>query len=121
MTLRCGGFLITGMLRLLFLLFAGHALCDFPLQGEFLSNYKNPRGRISDVPWQWCLFAHVLIQGAMVYLVTGSLALGCAEVAVHALIDWAKCQRWFNFSADQLLHYGFKVLWALLVVFPPHL
>ena len=32
-----------GFIERLILLFAGHALCDYPLQGDFLAKGKNPR------------------------------------------------------------------------------
>jgi hypothetical protein len=100
----------------IFYLLAAHALCDYPLQGDFLARGKNHKNPISGVPFYHCLLAHSLIHGGAVAIVTGNLALGIAETAVHALIDYGKCDGWFGFDADQFLHVACKCLWALLVV-----
>lgn len=47
-------------------LLAGHALADYPLQGDFLSKAKNRTAPIPGVPWQQALGAHVVIHGAFV-------------------------------------------------------
>lgn len=98
---------------LLFALLVGHALCDYPLQGDFLARAKNHKAPIPGVPWYQALGAHALIQGGMVALLTGVLGLGFAEVAVHALIDYGKSEGWFDYNADQLCHVACKVLWVL--------
>lgn len=123
------------MIRLLLLLFAAHALCDYPLQGDFLARGKNHTAPLPDVPWYQCLFAHVLIHAVAVLLITGSVILAMLELIIHAGTDYAKCAGWFNsprgdgerlsghmglsnaaFNVDQLIHYSCKVLWALCVV-----
>ena len=109
------------------LLCAGHALCDYPLQGDFLAKGKNRWKAIPGVPWYQCLFAHALIHAGMVYLITGVLWMGLAELAIHAFVDYAKCAEWFGsqtygteginssaFNIDQAIHYGCKLLWAVL-------
>jgi hypothetical protein len=65
------------------------------------------------VPWFQALAAHSIIQGAGVWLVTGSLALGAFETFAHALIDFGKSEGWYGFNADQLLHVACKALYAL--------
>src|ERR1700678_4445267 len=115
---------------LLLLLFAGHALCDCPLQGDFLAKGKNRWKAIPGVPWGQCLFAHALIHAGMVFLITKSLWLGVAELVIHAATDYAKCAGWFGsqtfgteginataFNIDQAIHYSCKVLWAFIVAY----
>ena len=109
------------VLSKLVLLFAGHALCDYPLQGDFLAKGKNHTAPLTGVPWYQCLFAHASIHAGMVYLVTGSAWMAGAELLIHAATDYAKCSGWFGkfpahtpFNIDQAIHYACKILWAVL-------
>jgi hypothetical protein len=107
--------------QMLFALLVGHALADYPLQGDFLAQAKNRNTSLGRMYWPWALGAHSLINGGAVFLVTGSLVLGLAETAVHAAIDFAKCETWISFDADQALHLACKAVWwvlAVLVVLP---
>jgi len=97
---------------MLFWLVAGHAVADYPLQGDFLSRGKNHRAPLPGVPWYQCLLAHALIQGAMVALITKSVTLGLAETLVHAFIDFGKCSGWYGFNFDQALHVAAKLAWV---------
>jgi hypothetical protein len=94
---------------------AGHALCDYPLQGDFLARGKNHTAPLPFIPWQRCLEAHALIQAGMVLAVTGNTTLALMEFVVHAAVDWAKCEGWFGFNVDQIIHYATKLLWAQLL------
>lgn len=100
-------------MKTLLLLLAGHALCDYPLQGDFLSRGKNHTNPIPGVPWYQCLFAHSLIHAGMVLLITGSVWMALTELAVHSVVDYAKCSGWLTFNKDQAIHYAWKVLFAL--------
>lgn len=93
-----------------------HAVCDFPLQGDFLAKGKNHRAPLAGVPWWVCLWAHAVIHGGAVALATGSVVLGVAEVVVHAAVDWAKCDGLYGFTADQAFHIAWKAVWVLLVL-----
>ncbi len=113
-------------LTLLFAFVICHALGDFPLQGAFLARFKNrhfpPKelGVNEEAPpslWIYCLTYHSLIHAGFVWLITGSVILGLAELAVHWLIDFVKCERWTNFHTDQLLHLATKLAYAALVYF----
>lgn len=97
-----------------FWLLVGHALADFPLQGDFLAKAKNHRAPLPGVPWLPCLLAHVAICGGAVALATGSLGLGIAEAFIHFQIDWAKNQGDFGFTDDQVLHLLCKFAWFLV-------
>ncbi|MEX0809885.1 MAG: DUF3307 domain-containing protein [Dongiaceae bacterium] len=96
----------------LFLLLVGHALADFPLQGDFLAQAKDRHSAIGEKVWPEALTAHALIHGGAVFVVTGSLVLALAETVVHAAIDFAKCEKLISFRQDQLLHILCKCLWV---------
>jgi len=122
---------IPGAFWLFFALAIGHALADFPLQGAFLSEAKNRHLGFSPhsdkatptstpIPkpngiWIQALSAHTLIHGGAVWLITGSPVLGLIEVILHWIIDFAKCEGWLGFNADQLLHYLCKASYVLLI------
>lgn len=97
-----------------FLLFAAHVVCDWPLQPADMSAAKRP-GR-SEIDWRLALGAHSLIHGGAVALVTGFWPLGVAEMASHAAIDAAKCRHLIGMKTDQALHLGCKIVWAVTVV-----
>lgn len=97
-----------------FYLVAAHALCDYPLQGDFLARGKNHKAPLLGVPWYQCLAAHALIHGGAVALITGYWWLGIAEVVFHAVTDWTKCEGGLTFNEDQALHIFAKVGWALI-------
>lgn len=101
-------------MAILLQLFAAHALCDFPLQGDFLAKGKNHRSGIPGIPWFPCLFAHALIHAGAVYLVTRSEICAAGEMGFHMIIDFAKCEGDLSFNQDQCLHYALKVLWTVL-------
>lgn len=103
------------MLTTLFALLIGHALADYPLQGDFLARAKNRSMPIPGVPWFQALGAHALIHGGMVWAITGCAWLGLAEAAAHAFIDDSKCTGKIGFNADQALHVACKVLWAFII------
>lgn len=106
----------------LFLLMAGHALADYPLQGDFLANGKNRNTELGQVFWPYCLPSHALIHGAIVLLITGSLWMGFAESMIHAGTDWLKCEKKISLFADQAIHIFCKLVWAtlwLMLIAPP--
>lgn len=100
-------------MSLLLALLVAHALCDYPLQGDFLAKAKNPVNPIPGVPWVWAMSSHAAIHGGAVGLITGSPVLGAAEASAHFIIDCAKCREVISFSADQWAHVACKVLWAI--------
>jgi len=97
----------------LFWLLVGHALCDYPLQGDFLARGKNHKSPIPGVPFYQCLVAHALIQAGSVALITGSMAAGMAEFVAHVVIDYGKCDGWYGFNVDQALHIACTLVWSL--------
>jgi hypothetical protein len=115
-------------MRTLFWLLVAHSLCDYPLQGDYLSVAKR-RGSGLETPWWIALTAHALIHAGAVALVTGSILLGLAELIAHWSIDFAKCEGWFTpdwpfewtmaaqrraFTIDQALHVACKIVWAAI-------
>lgn len=101
---------------MLFLLIAGHALADYPLQGEFLAMGKSRAKPSPFIPWYQALGAHALIHGGMVALITGVWWLGVAETLAHALIDDSKCTGKIGFNTDQSLHVVCKAVWVAVTV-----
>ena len=113
-----------GGLVVLFALVIGHAVADFALQTDFIAIAKNPHANLDrffgkeGVPphvWIWALGAHSLIHSAAVWLITGSVVLAAVEAVLHWLIDYANSEGLTNFSVDQLLHIGCKLLYAVLI------
>lgn len=90
----------------------GHYLTDYPLQGDFLAAAKNHRKPILGVSWYQALAAHSAIQAGMVWYLTGSLALGCIEFVLHAIIDYMKSDERISFNQDQIAHLACKVIYV---------
>lgn len=111
-------------LPLLALLVVAHCLCDFPLQGEFLSRAKR-RGGVVGVPWWIALTAHAIIHAGAVWIITGLAFVGLIELVAHWLIDYWKCSRGdFGtaeqealFALDQALHLACKFGYVVGLVF----
>jgi len=116
---------ISGLSLLLLALAIGHALSDFSLQGDYLSKTKNRHQQAATAldegkiigNWVHSLSAHSLIHCGAVWLITGSALLGILEFALHWFIDFAKCENWTGFGADQFLHYLCKLLYVVLIYF----
>jgi len=91
-----------------------HALCDYPLQGDFLSRAKNRSAPIPGVPWYQAMGAHAAIHGAAVACLTGIWWLFIAEASIHWLTDDAKCRGRLTFNQDQTVHLLCKALWFIV-------
>jgi hypothetical protein len=106
----------------LFWMLVGHALADYPLQGEFLATAKNRHTALGALFWRWALPAHALIHGGAVAaaawpaLGAAAVVLGLAEAIAHALIDAAKCSGRLSLHQDQLLHVACKIAWSAVVL-----
>ena len=102
----------------LLLLICCHYLCDFPLQGEFVSKYKAKyiNGNYNPI-WYHVLIAHSVIHTLPVLLITGSWGLGLWMIVSHFAIDYLKCAKVITFNQDQFLH-GLVILsiWALTII-----
>ena len=105
---------MTPALHLFWWLLVGHAICDYPLQGDFLARGKNRWNPIPTIPWYQCLAAHALIHGGSVALITGSVPLGIAETLIHMQIDYGKCAGHYGLNVDQALHVVCKIAWVLV-------
>lgn len=101
---------------LLFWLLVGHAVADYPLQGDFLSKAKNFRNPIPGFPWWIALSAHAMIHAGAVALVTDNYGLAFMEFIVHFMIDMLKCNGSTDVIDDQLLHVICKIAWTLAIV-----
>lgn len=100
----------------LLMLCAGHALCDYPLQGEFLARGKNHTAPFAGMASWQLLLAHCFIHMGMVLLITGSVWMAVAELAIHFVTDYAKCDGRINFDQDQAIHYACKLMWVAIIV-----
>ena len=108
---------------MLFQLIIGHALLDFPLQGDSMAKGKNrncppeniPPGQTPQRVWPYWLTSHALIHAGGVWLITQHWELGLAELVLHWGIDFAKCENWTGIHTDQFLHFCCKVLWVGIV------
>lgn len=103
-------------MEMLALLLFGHALADYPLQGDFLSKAKNRSAPIPGVPWWHAMGAHAVIHGGFVGVITGLWWLGVAEAVIHSMTDDAKCQGKISFSADQSIHIACKMAWTVIAL-----
>lgn len=102
------------MMTYLCWMIVAHAVCDYPLQGDFLSRAKNRFAPLPGVPWYQAMGAHVVIHGGAVALLTGVWWLGVLEIVAHAVIDDRKCAGRLTFNQDQFLHIVCKFSWAML-------
>lgn len=105
------------ILYILFFLIVGHAIWDFPLQGDAVAINKNRHANTplqKAVPWYYWNLAHALTHGGMVALITGSVIFGILETIAHFLIDFCKSEKWINIHQDQLLHILCKIIWMIL-------
>lgn len=110
-------------LTLLFALVIGHALADYPLQGDYIALNKNRHYRPVNPPpdqpkglWIHCLLAHSLIHAGFVWVITGRVSLAVAEVVLHFTIDGLKCERKTSLLTDQLLHLTCKVVYVVVIM-----
>ena len=114
------------LFALLFFLLAAHALMDFALQTEMIAACKcrgSDHPVAKAVPWYYWLTAHAFLHGAAVGVVIrwfgfewyAVAILATSETAIHWLIDYGKCQNWFNIHADQAFHVACKILWWGLI------
>ena len=107
---------------LLLKLLIGHALADYPLQGDAIAKGKNrhsppygiPPGQKPCAVWWHYLTAHALIHAGAVWIITGNVGFAVAELALHWAIDFAKCENWTNPHQDQALHVACKMAYVLL-------
>lgn len=95
-------------------LILGHSVADFALQSKHAARMKNRNTDEGRNIWFQALMAHSLVNGAAVYIITGSMGLGIAETLLHFWIDYGKCDNWYGMTVDQALHIGCKLSWALM-------
>lgn len=101
---------------MVFWLMVGHSLADYPLQGDFLAQAKNRHTPVGAMFWPHAIFAHSMIHGGFVALITGSVWLGVAEVVIHGITDLLKCDNWIGLRMDQTIHVICKLIWALIAL-----
>ncbi len=120
-----GGVSLTDAAALLFAFLIGHALADFPLQGQFLAVGKERYGDLEKLTgtkwphgmWAYCLTMHSLIHAGAVWFISGSVILGAAEFVLHWFIDLAKSSNVTSFYVDQSLHFLCKIAYVILLIY----
>lgn len=112
-------------LHVLFWLVVGHAVADYPWQGDFLSRAKCPQSGFHGIDWQIALAMHAIIHAGMVALVfvlaarlseSRAIAVGVIEFIWHVYIDLMKCNGRTSFRTDQLLHMVCKVCYLVFLL-----
>ncbi len=110
--------------QVFFALCVGHAIADFPLQGEFLAVSKNRHllKKLQDPSrppeiWVTCLSMHCLIHAGFIWAITGSSLLAAIEFVIHFFLDVAKCDGKTNFNQDQAAHILCKAAYAVVIWF----
>lgn len=98
------------------LMLIGHALADYPLQGDWLSKAKNPTLELvpGEVIWPMAMACHCAIHAGAVLLFTRKPILAAAEFFAHFAIYYAKCRGRIGYNADQTLHVVCKFMWAAI-------
>ena len=66
--------------------------------------------------WPHALTAHSIIHGGFVLVLTGSIWLALAEVVIHWLTDFVKCDNMITLNTDQFIHLACKLTWAFIAV-----
>jgi hypothetical protein len=110
------------MIELLFILIAGHFVCDYVFQSNEIALGKNQTidPARHGVPWYYWMFAHAVTHGVWVYLFTHSVLFGIWETGLHFYIDVAKCKKHINVHVDQAMHLSFKVFIVFLMTISPY-
>lgn len=103
------------LIYVLALLFFVHFLADYPLQSAFMAKAKNSTTPVPGIPWPFVLIAHSGIHAGFVLLVTGHIAFAIAELIIHSIIDYCKCNDVYGFGEDQTLHFITKIIYALVM------
>jgi hypothetical protein len=102
---------------LFFALCIGHAVADYPLQGDFLARLKQPYQTAINEPYAWLIgmIAHCLTHAGAVWYITGSIGFALAELLLHFAIDVEKCAGRLTFVQDQAAHIACKAAYAAIL------
>lgn len=106
------------MMDALIWMLIGHAVADYPLQGDWLSKAKNPTLTLvpGEVIWPMALLSHSAVHAGAVNLATGSWLLAAAEFVAHTMIDYSKCRGLISYNQDQAAHAACKLCWASILI-----
>lgn len=107
-------------------LILAHAITDFAMQNDAMARYKSILNlpSVNDIPksdkpssfWPYFLFNHAAINGAGVWIATGTWLFCLFEIPIHAMIDHMKCRGWININQDQFLHLLSKLFYMALII-----
>ena len=101
--------------QIVWALLIGHAVADYPLQGDFLAKAKNHLRPIPGIEPVIALKMHAFIHAGMVGIITGSFFLSLIESLLHTAIDYLKCDERITFTTDQILHVACKLAYAVWI------
>lgn len=93
------------------MLLAAHAIGDYSAQNEYIATAKNRNTPLGKPIWPMVLWAHSMVHGALVALVSQNAFLGFAEAVVHGITDFAKCEGWIDHKTDFAVHIISKFVW----------
>jgi hypothetical protein len=105
------------MIALFCFLLLGHYLMDYPLQGPFIAQGKNPFDPIPHIPWYQIMFAHTFMHAMAVYVILGVWWIAALELVIHFATDYFKCKGELTFNQDQSIHMACKIVWVLLFAY----
>jgi hypothetical protein len=106
---------MSATLKLLWWLIVGHVVADFWAQSDALATLKNRhRNNSPFLPWYYALSAHALMHGAAVAFITNNIGLGIIETVAHWIIDFGRCEGWYDIHVDQFMHICFKAYMAAI-------
>lgn len=103
-------------IKKLWFLLATHAITDCILQDPkifSIGEFKNPKNTNH---WPYWLFAHGVVNGLGVYLITNSYFCFILETFLHFLIDLGKMKNIYSVHIDQLFHFLCKIIWSITCV-----
>lgn len=104
-------------IELLIALVGMHFLCDYVFQTDAIATGKNRHldSAKFGVNWYYWMSSHAITHGFGVGILTGSVWLGLAETVLHWIIDAGKCEKVYGLHTDQVLHFGCKLLWVVII------
>lgn len=106
-----------------FWLVVAHAICDYPLQGDFLAKAK--ADGCAGAPWWLFLWTHAAIQagGTAAAMMLArqadgvAVAFGVAEFVLHGIIDTVKVRTRNSLASDQAAHIACKAVYVAIVMY----
>lgn len=99
--------LLKNIIKLIFL----HSLSDGALQTNYMAMYKSPTSihPTNGIVWPSVLTCHALVNGSLVWLITGNVWFGIVDAGFHFTIDYYSSLQYLTHLQDQSLHLLTKI------------